>query len=124
MIRCSGQREVPVFSVGNQVVIGYDLDRLNQLFPRQARGLKLGISIANAKPTNDRPAGAYVGNVRADTPADRTGIQEGDIIIEMAQRPVRSASDVHQVTAQLLPGARISLTIWRTGRKFRVTLQT
>jgi len=122
MALASGQHDVPVLVVDDQVYSGFDLSLLNRLFPRPgSRGVRLGISVASAKPTEDRPeGGAYVGEVKADTPADRAGIRAGDIIVEMAQRPVRRAEDVHAIAAEINPGSRIPLTIWRARRKLRL----
>jgi glutaredoxin len=121
MAFASGQHDVPVLVVDGQVYTGFDLSLLNRLFPRPgSRGIRLGISVASAKPSEDRPGGAYVGQVKADTPADRAGIRAGDIIIEMAQRPVRRAEDVHTIAAEINPGSRIPLTIWRARRRLRL----
>jgi glutaredoxin 3 len=120
----SGQRDVPVIVVGDEVIVGFDLERLNALLPRAERPrARLGVSIATAKPAGKRPMGAYVGNVAADMPAERAGVQQGDIIVEMAQRPVRDASDVHAVLSTLLPGTRVALTVWRMGHEFRLVVR-
>jgi glutaredoxin len=123
MVELSGQHEAPVLVVDGQVYSAFDMSLLNRLFPRPgSRGVRLGISIASAKASGDRPAGAYVGEVKADTPADRAGIRKGDIIIEMGQRPVRRAQDVHTIASETTPGTRIPLTIWRARRKLRIML--
>jgi glutaredoxin len=123
MTLVSGQHEVPVLVVDDQVYSGFDLSLLNRLFPRlDRRGIRLGVSIASAEPSGDRPGGAYVGEVKADTPADRAGVKKGDIIVEMAQQPVRNAQDVHTIASGLIPGSHVTLTIWRARRRLRVVL--
>jgi glutaredoxin len=124
MTQMSGQHDVPVLVVDGQVYSGFDLSLLNRLFPRPgSRGVRLGVSIASAAGSGDRPAGAYVGEVKKDTPADRAGMKKGDIIVEMAQQPVRRAQDVHRIAAETAPGARIPLTVWRASRRFRLVVR-
>jgi S1-C subfamily serine protease len=121
MTLLSGQHDVPVLVVDGQAHSGFDMSLLNKLFPRPgSRGVRLGVSIASAVESASRPAGAYVGAVKKDTPADRAGVKKGDIIIEMAQQPVRRAQDVHRIAAETTPGVRISLTVWRASRRFRL----
>ena len=124
MVRASGQSGVPVLCIGARAIVDLDLERLNQLFPRRVQGIVLGVAVADARRTEDQPSGAYVGHVGADTPADRAGILKGDLIIEMAQQPVRIASDVHAIASRLVPGSRIPLTLWRAGHVFRILLRT
>ena len=123
MVELSGQHEVPVLVVDGQVYSEFDLALLNRLFPRPgSHGVRLGVSIASAKPSGERPGGAYVGQVKADTPADRAGVKKGDIIIEMAQRPVRRAQDVHTIAAETRPGTQIAVTVWRSRRRLRIVV--
>jgi S1-C subfamily serine protease len=124
MVRVSGQSGVPTLCIGGRAIVDLDLERLNQLFPRRVQGIVLGVAVADARRAGDRPPGAYVGHVEADTPADRAGILKGDLIIEMAQRPVRSANDVHAIASQIVPGSRIPVTLWRAGHVFRIVLRT
>jgi S1-C subfamily serine protease len=120
----SGQTGVPVLVVDNEVYANVDLRQLNALFQRQPRpSVKLGISIANVQPSESYPAGgAYIGRVKKDTPAERAGLQQGDIIIELAQRPVRKAQDVHAVLAEMSIGSRLPITVQRTGRTLRLVV--
>jgi S1-C subfamily serine protease len=123
MIRLSGQHNVPVLAIGNEVIVGFDLRRLDELFPRHPQpAVQLGISIASAKPGQERPAGAYIGGIKEDSLADRSGLRAGDIIIEMEQKPVRSAPDIHTIVSTLRPGEKIALTVWRSGRILRLTI--
>jgi S1-C subfamily serine protease len=123
MIRLTGQRQVPVIAAGRHYVIGFNRSRLDELFPRAQRGqVKLGVSVATAKASRNRPMGAYVGRVQQDSPADRAGIRKGDIVLELAQRPVRTQEDVHIITSTLVPGTTTPVTLWRTGYTLRLTL--
>ncbi len=124
MARLSGQRQVPVIVIDDQVLVGFDMAHLRRLFPLQERPqLALGISAASVKPTDRYPQGVFVGNVKPGSLAERAGIKKGDIIIEMIQRPVKSVADIHQLMSQVIPGDPISLTLWRAGKTLRLTVR-
>jgi glutaredoxin 3 len=123
MIRVSGQQGVPVITVDGQVVIGFNQPRLMQLLgqTRQA-GPKLGASIADAssqvrKHPGIPASGAYVGQVRPGSAAERAGLSAGDVIIALGGYPVSRAEDVHQLMLQLPHGREVSLTYVRSGQQ-------
>ncbi|MBN1937110.1 MAG: PDZ domain-containing protein [Anaerolineae bacterium] len=124
MAYLSNQRHVPVIVIGDEVMVGFDMARLRQILPLQERTkVSLGVSIANVKQTDLYPEGAFVGSVKPGSLADRAGVKKGDIITEMIQRPVKAASDVHQVMSQVVPGDPVPLTVWRAGRTLRFTIR-
>jgi glutaredoxin len=121
MVRISGQHEVPVIVIGDQVILGFDHARLNRLLPLTKRDkVRLGVSIATVKPSSDLPNGAYVGGVSSGSLAERAGVRKGDIIVEMARHPIKNAPDVHATMAQILPGEQVSFTVWRAGHMIRM----
>lgn len=61
--------------------------------------------------------GAVVGGVERGAPAERAGLRQGDIIIEVNGRPVRSASDLRNRIGLLRIGARVSLIVVRDGHR-------
>jgi len=100
MVRISRQQGVPVITVDGQVVVGFDQPRLNSLLA-QARP-KLGAVVADAasqaKVQPGIPAsGAYVGDVRPGSVAERAGLRKGDVITALAGQPVRDASELHRL---------------------------
>lgn len=123
MVRISGQQGVPVITVDGKVVVGFDQPRLRQLLKQAGRGRpKLGASIADAaSQVKTRPGipamGAYVGRVRAGSPAERTGLRPGDVIVALGGQPVTRSADVHQLLPQLPTGRDISLTYVRDGEE-------
>ncbi len=122
MVRISGQRHVPVIVKGNQVIIGLDLARLGRLFPRNKRPkIRLGVSITDVKATDKHPEGVYVGGVRAGSLAERAGVKKGDIIIELAQHPIKKTSDIHTIMSDVLTGDPVAITVWRSGRTMRTS---
>ena len=108
-----------------EIVVGFDLERLEELLPRaSSRGLHLGVSIANARAAGNRPAGVYVGEIKADTPADRAGVRKGDIITEMAREPVRNADDLRKIASEVVLGSVVPLTVWRSGHRLRLLIHS
>ncbi len=131
MIRKSGQRGVPVITVDDQVVVGFDQRRLETLLS-QARPEagpprpSLGISIADASKIAIKAGavpvfGALVGRVKPGSPGERAGFAEGDIITEANLRPVNSAADLEKVLNSLSPGSRLNLTVMRGNQRLNIT---
>jgi serine protease Do len=90
----------------------------------------LGILIQPVTPTVARAfglkdaRGALVGDVTAGSPAARSGIAKGDIILELNGQPINDSRDLQLRIAQLAPGTTARLKIFRDGseREVRVTL--
>jgi S1-C subfamily serine protease len=136
MLRVSGQQGVPVITVDDQVVIGFDQRRLMQLLPQARQSAKeagpgrprLGASIADAatqvhKHPGIPSEGAYVGVVRTGSAAEQAGLRPGDVITALGGQSVASAEDVHRLVQQLSPGREISLTYVRDGRGHQAMLR-
>ena len=129
MLRVSGQQGVPVITVNGQVVIGFDQRRLMQLLTQarstteeDVRRPRLGASIADAAgQTQSHPGipsrGAFVGAVKAGSAAEQGGVRPGDVIIQIAGKPVASAEEVHRLVPELPIGRDVPLTYVRDGRE-------
>jgi glutaredoxin 3 len=126
MIQASGQQGVPVITVDDQVVIGFDQPRLMQLLKRAQP--KLGASIADAaSQISSHPgipaAGAYVGRIRSGSAAARAGLQPGDVIIALGGQPVTRAADVHLLVPHMPPGRDVPLTFVREGQERNILVR-
>ncbi|WP_338862796.1 DegQ family serine endoprotease [Mycetohabitans rhizoxinica] len=60
--------------------------------------------------------GALVSSVEVDGPADKAGVQPGDIILKFNERTVDTATDLPRMVGETKPGTRATLTIWRKGQ--------
>lgn len=61
--------------------------------------------------------GAYVAEVIEDSPADKVGIQEDDIILEFEGHSVNGSHDLVQKVGQIPVGEKVSLKIYRPKQK-------
>ena len=64
----------------------------------------------------DRPRGALVSQVQADSPAAKAGLQASDVILGFDGKPVENAGDLPRMVGLARPGARVPLQVWRKGR--------
>src|SRR5205823_2138830 len=97
-------------------------------FERAARGRPvLGVFPVDITPEMaaesrmDVREGALVARVERDSPADRAGLEAGDIITRINGERVHSGREVRDALRQLKPGDRVEMTVMRDGRGLTVT---
>jgi S1-C subfamily serine protease len=127
MVRASGQQGVPVITVDGQAVVGFNQPKLMTLLSkargsRAQQGPLLGASVADAaSQARKRPgipvSGAYVGRVRAGSPAEQAGLQKGDVITALGGQMVGRADDLHRLVREMPKGRDLSLTYVRHGQE-------
>ncbi len=87
---------------------------------RVSRGL-IGVDIAAV--TKDvaesiglgKPRGALVRAVVPGLPAEKAGVEAGDIIIKFDGKAIEKTRDLQQMVGATKPGSRVSLTVFRRG---------
>ncbi|MCX5683305.1 MAG: trypsin-like peptidase domain-containing protein [Planctomycetota bacterium] len=67
--------------------------------------------------------GAFVGRVMPDAPGAKAGVKTGDVVIAVADRPVRDPDDVIQFVQATPVGEKIPLTVLRKGKKITLTVE-
>jgi Do/DeqQ family serine protease len=83
----------------------------------------LGIEVqAFAQNDADRPAAVTVVNVLAKTPAERAGLQAGDILARVDDTPVADPQGALNAIARVKPGNRVALGIVRSGEPREVVI--
>lgn len=134
MIRLSGQQGVPVITIDDQVVVGFDRPRLEELLAQVATAkVELGAAVADAtaRAGMDPPKGgtdaggslgAYVGRVKRGSLAERAGLKARDVIVELNGQVVRNSADVARIMGGLRPGARAKLAYVRQGERRQTEL--
>jgi serine protease Do len=71
-----------------------------------------------------RAQGALVRSVEAGSPAEKAGVEAGDIIVKFDGKPIDRASDLPRMVGNTKPGSRASVTVFRRGgsRDLSVTI--
>ncbi|MER8463867.1 DegQ family serine endoprotease [Mesorhizobium sp. M1396] len=70
----------------------------------------------------DHPAGALVSRVNDGSPAARAGVEAGDVITSFAGQDVKDPKDLSRAVADVTPGARETLSIWRKGKAVDISV--
>ncbi len=90
---------------------------------------RLGVTVQEVNQTLadsfklDRPEGALVASVEKGGPAEKAGLQPGDVIRKVNGQPIVASGDLPAIVGQSMPGQRIQMEVWRQGRKVDVTAQ-
>jgi serine protease Do len=71
----------------------------------------------------DRPEGALVSSVVKGSPADKAGLQAGDVIRRAGGQSIVASGDLPAIVIMSKPGERMPLEVWRQGRKVDLTAQ-
>lgn len=70
----------------------------------------------------EKPVGALVSSVEKDGPAERAGIESGDVIQKFNGKEIIHSSDLPPLVADLAPGSAASLEVWRKGRTKTISM--
>jgi serine protease Do len=62
-----------------------------------------------------KPQGALVASVEKGSPADKAGLEAGDVILRFNDKPVAQSSDLPRMVGNTKPGTKASLHVWRSG---------
>lgn len=62
------------------------------------------------------PLGAYVTEIKMDSPAMQAGIQSGDVIVKLGTAEIRSFEDYHETMLGLTPETNVAVTVMRQGQ--------
>ena len=106
------------------IPINYAIDVVDQLKDRGyvARGW-LGVSIQEV--TRDLaealgmeiPKGAFISQVLEDSPAEKAGLQERDVVIEFDGAPIFFSGDLPQTVGTVKPGTKVDCIILRDNKR-------
>ena len=104
------------------IPIDVAMNAVNQLKEkgRVTRG-RIGVQIQEvSKETAEafglkQTAGALVNSVEKGGPAEKAGVEAGDIILKVDGRDVVNSSTLPRIITQVKPGTKVTLTVWRKG---------
>lgn len=71
----------------------------------------------------DKPSGALVAQVVEDSPAEKAGLEVGDVILALDGKPVEVSGDLPHLVGNLKPGVKVMLDVIRNGERRKVRLQ-
>ena len=63
----------------------------------------------------DGKDGIVVTQVVPGSPADKVGLQQGDVIVEINHAKVKEPADVANTVSKLKTGDKVTLLVWRKG---------
>jgi serine protease Do len=95
----------------------------------QAKRGWLGVQIQDLTPEfseslgYDSTDGAFVASVNPESPAAKSNIQAGDIIIEFDGKKITSFKDLPKVVAETPIGNEVKVSVWRNGGLIEITVQ-
>jgi S1-C subfamily serine protease len=69
------------------------------------------------------PRGALVGDVTPGSPAERSGLEKGDIIVALNGKPITDSNQLRMSIAMMAPGTTANLDVWRGGSRHEVAVK-
>ncbi|RMF57010.1 MAG: DegQ family serine endoprotease [Calditrichaeota bacterium] len=67
--------------------------------------------------------GVLIADVVEDSPADKAGIKEGDVVIKLNGKPVTNSAQLRNEIAATRPGTKVKLTVLRDGDEKTITVE-
>ena len=89
---------------------------------------RLGISIQDVSADlaesfgMDKPTGAIVGAVERGSPADKAGIEPGDVVIKFDGTPINRSGELPLLVSEVSPNAKVVVTVLRQGKTKEITV--
>jgi serine protease Do len=120
---------------GGSVGIGFaiPIDMAKELLPQLKRGKVvrgwLGVMIQKIttelkdKLDLTETRGALVADVTGGSPADKAGIQRGDVIVSFDGQPIKEMGELPFIVASTPVGKRVTVEVIRKGRKESLTVE-
>ena len=103
---------LPQLRSDGKVTRGYLGVNIRDIEPREVRGFR-GLESAD---------GALVLRVMEDTPADKAGLRQGDVVLRVDGRKIGTTDDLIGYVARQRPGTKVELDILRSGRRVDKTV--
>jgi len=89
----------------------------------------IGVRIQNINPPLaksyglEKPEGAIVSSVTPDSPAEKAGLKEGDVILTLNGKKVKNSSDLALRVSSTDPGTTVTLGIFRDGKEKTIKIK-
>lgn len=116
-----------IIASGQGIGFAVPVNVVKKLIPQLKKGEVvrgwLGVLVQNLTPDMAKffrlssVSGAVVSQVVKDSPADKAGIKEGDVIVEYNGKRVNSATDLPYMVAFTRPGETVNIEVIRDGKE-------
>lgn len=89
---------------------------------------RLGISIQDVSAGlaeslgMEKPAGAMIGSVERDSPADKAGIEPGDVVIKFEGTAINRSGELPPLVSDVTPGSKVVVTVLRQGKSKEISV--
>lgn len=84
-------------------------------------GIKYRFISQDVAALNQVPQGAYIQEVLPDGPARKSGLREGDIIVQIDGQPIDAENKVAEIVSKAQIGQHLELTVWRVNKEIKLT---
>jgi serine protease Do len=71
----------------------------------------------------DKPVGALVSSVEKDSPAEKAGVEPGDVITKINGKTIDRSAELPPLVADIVPGSSAKLEIWHHGKTREVSIR-
>lgn len=71
----------------------------------------------------DNHEGALIADVAKGTPAEKAGLQTGDVIVKINKAPVATVAGLRNTIALMVPGTKITLGLLRDGKPLEISVE-
>jgi serine protease Do len=95
-----------------------DRVQLRDFLTLEGPGSSIGVTVRDQAGTS----GVLIESVREGTPANRAGLQKGDIVVEYDGEPARSAQQFTRLVRETAPGRAVKMTVLRDGARQTVDI--
>jgi serine protease Do len=88
----------------------------------------LGVSIQDlstswaAKLGMDKPAGAFIGSVEHTGPAEKAGIEPGDVVLKLDGNEIHRSGELPPLVANMAPGTKADITVLRQKKTMNLSV--
>jgi serine protease Do len=103
---------IPQLQAKGKVARGYLGVTVSEMTPEYAQGFGLP----------EKTQGALVQQVVPRAPAAKAGVKDGDVVVALNGKPIRSSSELTRSVAVIPPGGKAQLTILRGGERKEITV--